>query len=648
MSTLFLKEIYQLRAYAWLILGISALSIVHILITERIDEYTFAAWCDLLCETGSSLEYGIVLLPLVLIVAYALFPIEHDESTIDFLHALPVSRTKIYLTKVLAGFALLSVVLLLEFVIGAVLLAANSQSIDGRFYPEFFVELVFSELVFVLAVLSHGIVLSWFRWLGLLIYFFYFAMLLSLDYWLGGAGAVSVFSILEKEIVGDSMRLAWNSIALHLAASVALLFIGYLLWSRDHRTRDAGAMPKNRRWLLSIVSALFFLLACVLLVVQTLQLGLGNNDGNLQTTTTQYYQFVVPKSSAARLAAIQSHADKDYDRLAAMLGIQSRPRIQADMTSKSEHALGVANWSKIYMNISGDETNVEYRRILSHETAHIFQSSESQGQLSNHYGSAKFFLEGMAQYAAFTLVPNPSLRSSNWQLAAIARERLSIESEDMFDFSAFVNRYDENLVYSLGDVWTQALVDTCSETILGDILRTVGREGSSLLQSGRSFWQTVLTQSDCDLDEVTDSWDALLKQVEGTVNPGYFPLYADPILKRDKLSRRFRLLVEVAGEQNLEIPERFLLKVRSQAKFSSLPASIYYGELLTDDQSSQRNANNKQQVEFVVPTSATTQGVLHYQLGYVPKNGERAFFERWRRAGLPEKAVVVEPVTRGE
>jgi len=623
-----------LRAYAWLIFGISALAVLYELTSRRIDEYRFDEYCSIMCQSGIPTEYGIVLVLITLVVAYALFPIEHDESTIDFLHALPVSRSCIYLAKVLAGFILLSSLFILDHVISLVLLATNPQSIDGRFYPEFFFKQVFIELVFVFVVLSYGVVLSWFRWFGLVVCFLYFVILVSLELKFGDVGLISIMSVLQIDISGQSMKLVWKNILVHLGISIVVLYVGYFLWSRDHRVKDMHSQPKSRRWVMLIGGVILYLSASAALIFEARQIDQSINNQKLMTVSTEHYRFVAPSSSFETLSKLRRYADQDYRELVTLLDTKHNPTIQADLTSKSVHALGVANWTKIFMNIAGGESIREYRRILSHETVHTFQAIESERKLSKHYGSTKFFIEGMAQFASFHIVSNEPLRASNWELAAIAKKYLDIEFDDIVNFNDFVTRFDEDLVYSLGDVWTEALVEICSRTILGDILRIVGREGAALTRTGRAWWSYVLTDAGCELNDVIDHWNTMLDDLSTSVDQRLFPTFSSPTITRDDTSRRLRMKVNLTAKQGLIVPDSFILRVRSQAKLSDIPDSVFFGKADLQRESAIANSGNSISLSFVLPVAAQEQGALNYQLGYVPKDGERAFFERWRRASV--------------
>ena len=65
------------------------------------------------------------------------------------------------------------------------------------------------------------------------------------------------------------------------------------------------------------------------------------------------------------------------------------------------------------MDLDTFETDRSQARVLSHESAHVMQSVLSERALARHFGAARFFVEGMAQYTSFAIVPEEERRTSN-------------------------------------------------------------------------------------------------------------------------------------------------------------------------------------------------------------------------------------------
>jgi len=122
MIQLLFKEIRQLRpiAYLWFFLLVFGYAIQFF--TERLDENTFGQWCEGYCDYGSNVAVASFIVLLAMVTAYSLFPREYDESTIDLLRALPISRSHIFIAKVLAGWLVLIALHVISYSMDAALL----------------------------------------------------------------------------------------------------------------------------------------------------------------------------------------------------------------------------------------------------------------------------------------------------------------------------------------------------------------------------------------------------------------------------------------------------------------------------------------------------------------------------------------------
>ena len=72
---------------------------------ERLDEDTFSDVAGITAGEGTFL--GFILSILAFMMSYASLPREHDEGTIEFLYALPITRRGIFVAKSLAGLTML-------------------------------------------------------------------------------------------------------------------------------------------------------------------------------------------------------------------------------------------------------------------------------------------------------------------------------------------------------------------------------------------------------------------------------------------------------------------------------------------------------------------------------------------------------------
>ena len=506
MMPLLAKELRQLFPIVFLWLALLLMSYISLLTTRRFDEQSFAVWCAEYCAPGMNAEVMsnvILIMVLLLVTAYSLYPREFDDSTIDFLNALPVSRITIFVAKCLAAWLSMCAVLALGYLIEFGLLSLNTQSLDGRSYPQVMRGFLLRDCLFAFVVLGHGVFLSRFRTPGLLFYAFY---LLGLIWWenaVGSVGAFSLFAFYRNEFEGSVLVLNWHAIGRHLVAAAAMYVLAGYLWCRAETTPGGGKNATQSRWVGITASVIAFILLSAAMI------GRFHTADALQERSvfnSEYYDFIALPESEQLVEELLAFADDDYADLMAMLGTDTAPAIVADLTASKSHVGGLAVWKKIQMDISDGESAHHYRRVLSHESTHVFQSVISERAFSRNSNSTQFFLEGMAQAASFRIVPDSQRRQANWTVAALAFRRHDIRFSDLADFGALSQRFDPELIYSLADHWVEALVETCGLNVLGDILRVAGSSQFPDGLGGERYWRELLQAPECELERVNINW----------------------------------------------------------------------------------------------------------------------------------------------
>jgi len=641
MNRLIAKELRQLLPIGYLWLAVMFLGIAIQFLTERIDEETFSSWCEGYCDYSSNTTVAIFSALLAMVTAYSLFPREHDDATIDFLRALPVSGKAVFMAKVIAAWLLLCAINVLSYGIDAILLSTNPGSIDGTFYPQVWGTLLWRDCVFAFIVLSHGVLLSWFRITGLVIYAIYLLLLMWVESRLGTSGVWSIFSLLSNEYNGSELVVNSRALIIHSGAALLMLLLAYRLWNRTESS--ATGEPRSTRGVRFLQGTLavagFAVLAFVL--AYRVDVGTGSNTGaELRVVTTEHYRFVYNASRKATVDYMLEHAESDYERLGNMLGVVALPNVRVDLSAHSEHAAGLAKWKKIQMDLDAFSDDISQRRVLSHETAHVLQAVESNRALAGNYSAVKFFIEGMAQYTSFEIVPEPARRESNWELASISWKRQAIDFNDLIDESSFSQRFDPELHYSLGDLWTSAFVSTCGESVLGDFLRAAGRESAVDNLSANIFWRDTTREISCDLDTVNVNWRKQMIELYDSVDKSKYPFFTDVVIKRDKSSGQVNVSARLKADDKTaedtvsgsslpsRMPGKFVIRVASVSnQLASGVDRIYRGKVAGEGE--------EQRIEFVVPASAVPVNRFRYQLGFAPSEDARYYYEVWKRGSAP-------------
>ena len=625
------KELKQLLPYTFLWLSLLALYIGVELSTLRIDESSYLSWCEDYCNVGANIDIALFNIVLYMIAAYSLFPREFDDSTIDFLRSLPIARSKIYIAKIASAWILLCSLLFLERILQFSLLSLNTQSITGSRYIYNDVIFLTRDCLFAFVIVAHGVIVSWFRTIGLIIYSTYLIVLVWLETansqtGIGKSGVYNILTFFDNEYDGSKLLVDWTSIGFHVVVAVLLLMIGYKLWTNtDSRPRASGGGKLNR-----ILPIVFSVLAFVFFAIYMLNLMLSASvESDIKRLETEHYKFSYRASNESAMEELASFSESDYDALVDMLGVSEQPIIRVDMTSDSSHALGLASWKKIRMVLKNDsDVNPLYRRVLSHETAHVFQSVESNRTLAKSANTVGFFIEGMAQYTSFTIVPDHASRESNWLISSIAWQRHNIKFEELANRNVFESLYDPELLYGIGDIWVDAMAQTCGQSSIGDFLRAIGRDNAPPNLAGATYWRTHLQFIGCDLESVNNQWRQLMQAAIDDRQNGAFPYFENVVVSRSDTTDLITISADLRVAESGLLPKSFHVRIQSEANLTNAVSPVLNGKLVQDGDSAR--------VDFSVLPRLIDGKRFKYQLGYTPIPDSRGYYDRWRSGSLPD------------
>ena len=625
MIALIFKELRQLKPIAFLWIALLALSIGIELFTSRVDEQSYELFCDALCAPGIEYSQAIFLMILCLVTAYSLYPREVDERTIDFLHALPIKKSTIFYGKFIAAFGLVCLLLLFSYGVLSVLLAFNPESMSGKRYFAIDASLFLRDCVFAFVVMAHGVFLSRFRTVGLVIYALYLLLVRWLETQFDGIGWVSVFEIFKIDYSGTAFSFNFNVMAGHIALAVVLLVLACRMWSGVQGKSEGVNKNARVHKLLKIVASVFgFLFMAMILVGQVMQNAQVAEEKAFETLLTDHYRFVFLTGDKGQAEELHASAEEHYQQLRVLLNASTEPVIHVDMTSENDHAAGLAQWKTIKMGLSGGESPNRYARVLSHETAHVFQSVESNRAFRAYFNSTRFFIEGMANYVSFEIVPRQDTRRQNRDIAAVSWQRQNIQFEDMTNSAAFSSQFNAELVYGLGEIWTEALVDVCGKGALGEVLRSAGRDGAPLGLPAGVFWRDTLQQFSCELELVNAAWRTKLSARFDDIDQSQFPILDN----MSAIEHENGVTISISAPLESELPAyRYALRIAKESKSVASVDAIFKPDNLIVELDSQV-------LKFEVPSELTDRGRFRYQVGYQIEDGSRIYFQSWRSGSV--------------
>ena len=635
MTALVMKELKGLGPALALILFATVTSILFVLFTERLDEIAWFEQMEHLAPGGENAFitfYALVALG----VAYSLFPREHDEGTMEFLYSLPLSRRQIFSAKVLAAYIVVLLFVIGNYLTTLVLTPFNHQSfVSEQLVWQEVAKSFFLEFLFLSIIVSHGLLLSFLRRFGLVLYALVaFAVSRLVD-----SNPDLVYldpaTLLRFEYQGVSMIIPGFALLLHSAVALVSLGLASFLWmGRGQVFSRFYARTTSARWgrgLLVLATLATTLLAMIVMHRLIGEAGRANPEVAfdafvpVRAETTHYSFTYSSRHRGAALPLIRA-SDEIFRKLRDLLESDSGPEIVADLTFSASSHLGLARGNTIRVSVHGNE-EMPATRILAHESAHAFQSYLSQRKIHRYGASLELVVEGSADYIGWEIVPDEKQREARRRVAVAAWKRFAIDFEELVDAGEFRQRYDPALHYVLGELWTAALVRECGRAALGAFFTAIGRNDAAQGLTGVEIWREALQSIGCDLENVVASWSEELSaraEREKTaldrlpvVTGGFHSLEGGELV--------FRASVDAPRDAEIDSEDKvYFLRLRRDA--SSQDEDVLTLEAPMDPES--------REIEFRVWRAVIEDRWIELQLGQSMAGCGTPLYEEWQGALL--------------
>ncbi|HEY8432925.1 MAG TPA: ABC transporter permease subunit [Sandaracinaceae bacterium] len=490
-------------------------------ILERHDQATWTRIADYV-RPGEGSTLGLVLLILATSVAYAAYPREHDERTIELLASLPIRRSTIFAAKVLAGLLVLWTMCAALLLTDAVQSTLGVSSLSGdQWRLALALQLTALQAALCAIAYAHALLASVLRLFGLVPYALVLVMANLLEDALPILAWIDPCELLVARYEGRDLVVPWVPLAIHAAVALAALGLAYLAWSGPAE-RIGRALERLRE---SVAGKLAFGCASAaalgflgLVTAGVLVGGMPDDpetredDDTLATSqrATVRYVFTYPSGLEGRATPLIDAADGIHESVRLRLGAPVGPRLVADLTDTSREHLGIASWTHLRVGLVTERDPVRLRRTFAHETAHAFQHVMSDGR---HGPAARLFFEGSAEHLAFLVVPDDELLRRARVIAAAAWTRHRMRFEDLADDERLRARFDPALVYAIGELWTAALVETHGERAIGDVLRAMARPEARRDLGPRAYWEELLRAAGCDLEATLATFERTVASI---------------------------------------------------------------------------------------------------------------------------------------
>ena len=616
-AALYRKELRQLAPLIGVMLGLFVFEVFNTTILSSPDQYSWAALSKILTP-GVFTETSTLYLVLALVASYLLLPREHDQRTIEFLHALPVNRYRIYFTKVLAVLTVLLVAEFAGYLYDLILHGQHPFSIAQRQLTlrGWLLE-VGLMCGFIVIAVCYGMLISFYRRFGIMVAIAAWFLLDALSVVTPMATKLDPGSLLDVEYRGTIMIVPTASWLGHALAALASLCLGAILWTRRgdqlSRLNERFAATRTSKIVNGVIATVltgFGIVVAYVMVFQTSN-PTGEFGGiSLSELSTEYYTFSYFHQDRDNVIDLALIADDDYRTLTQELGVQSTGMIAADLSGSSSSHLGVAGWTAMRVNRSVLNDPLMRRHVMNHESVHVLVQTATDRRLKSSDG---FFIEGIAEWAAYRS-QTPDLDQNREALnlgAAAAWNRFDLDFSMLSNRGAFNAQFDETLVYGIGQAWVSVLANYCP---MKDLLSAIADAPRHL--EGGVFWQHVLQSIGCDLATVNGAFELTMRGLEAATS--VIPRVTGAVVHTDQ-----EFIVIRATLTDAPAIRGFRVLARLRDGPTAPPTQIQTGSALI---------SGSDTATIRLPSWAIQGDRFQFQVGVEFDDLGRPFFERWQSA----------------
>jgi hypothetical protein len=621
--------------------------------TERLDEDTFSDVAGIAAGEGTFL--GFILGILAFMMAYASLPREHDEGTIEFLYALPVTRRGIFVAKALAGLTMLWITCALGQVTNAIIVCWNPTSFDGE-QLNFRLAATAALLHALVATVmyAHGLFASFFRRFGLLPYAMLAYVIIVVTEIMPELAWLDPLRLARCDYFGARLLVPVSDALFHLGIAGLVSFIAYVLWMgsldrlRNFFAMRTAAFTVGFGCLTAAVGLVGFFVMGFWAVREFDSLNeQAQHDPRVareaegvtfQTSEarTAHYAFVYPDNLHDRAMDLATRSDRVIEDVTHRVGERDVPFVTVDLAEVSAHHEGITAGARIRMGLV-DQAPWRLVHVLAHETTHVLQGVASHERLMEYGDATRFFVEGGAEWVAFESCLDPAsvmrdderaqereLREASRVVAVTSWERHAIRFDDLVDNAHFTARWDTALAYPLGETFSEAIARACGPTAYGEVIRSFARTEVPQSATHDILFRDALSSFGCDYERVGAAWDGLMHDLAASerAHIDAIPRMAGGVIDTDE----HRVLIEMTLDRAPLAVEHYTVRVRADAQTPDTEVRATVGTIV--------EGSEPRRVRFEVPRNGVRG--LRFELIFSLDVDPRAFpySEAWQGAAL--------------
>ena len=585
-------------------------------------------------------EFLSILFLISMAVASGLIVREFDDSTIEFLDSLPISRPQSFRAKWLVGIFVLSWIPILVILFSVILLNIAKTSMEQTIHWDWLLIAFGLQMVSIYFCLSVSMAMSFLRRFGWLLAGVVITTLLAVEQ-ISPTFRLSSFLVYPRsQFDGYRWIIPWRVIGFQCVMGTIGLFIAYFGYVFGGQTvlKWLGASTSRlKQVVLAGVSVLIVIVGLIGLSIQVL------NDPELQeqqdpdgvrvvypswqtsSRSTHHFDAVYPRNMSRKANRLLDDADDIYETVASFLEFEvpvEGARVQLDLNGSSPYHLGTAYWKKLMMSLSSHESHADLRRTLGHETTHVVLETISEGELQKNFGSVRFFHEGVATYVEQRFFANPESPPSRLA-AAVQHARGEVDFHLMIHNAQWCKKYDSLLVYSLGEVFAEAVVRHDGDGGLAKLARAFADKSITDGLSGSPLWRSVFQSAGMSLNEVVGEFYRVLDEAvdkHADVIKAFPDRQALVDMEGDELTFRLKPIDHPSIDETENAASRWDTIIRFRPSIHSPDTDVWTEKI--------------QRGECTVVSQRHFEGsVVWYAIGY-RKKGALPMMGRWQKVTL--------------
>jgi hypothetical protein len=461
----------------------------------------------LMTVLGGLQDWGLTVGVLAFAVGHGTVARDFRSGAIEWLDALPVSRTTAFASRWIAGGLWCVCLVGMQLTIDA--LGLWMASGPGTMTPAGAL-LAEGMLVgaFILGSYGLGAALSWFGGLG-------WGLFLIGWFALGTIGLIApVFrpidplmgSYFDLRMHGAWPVFAWQAAIGYLTLYVACGLASWVGWlGPGERLVASGSLLGRiaRVGTVGCLATMLIGLAGLVSLVLVIDLGgeVSSRDHVRQVGSFRVMFSADPETNAPVLALVDELPAIDAD-IRELLGHDGPLPLDLEFMGSGKWHSGRYSGGKIRLRVE--------RKTLIHELAHAHSFAVGREGPWRHAGHVRFFTEGIAEWVELELSDDPQATSSTFLSAALAHATDQSDFFELVDDKRRTEKRDTATVYPLGFAFVTALADVYGREAPSAVMAALADVPAGT--GGVALWYTIFDACGYELDQVLARYHALLEE----------------------------------------------------------------------------------------------------------------------------------------